>query len=396
MRWYVFLILFLPLATKSIAFVYPVASIDNGNTMLLIYQKSLTHIELWFWNPKTKHVEPGLWSLFNPAGLQLLPNQSGFSFIDNGRIRIKEFCKRSPKSIELDCPLHHISIIHWIDNDMCYLSAKKQDTYAIFQTTTYGTVDCVVESQMADCMYPQKISNQLFYIERSTVKAFSFGTPYDHYRYCIKTVPYPAMPTITKQDLDDPTQREQFIKQLLTENEQTKSTFVTGETIVNFDKTPIAFLTMVHHNEGFVVEHPPFIENKNETIVFAYHRIRKDKSFEVWDKERLFSFSIPAQLLITNSTDRLYESLLPLLPQKIGDTIYFVDSAQNNHNSLNVFAYDLTSGKIMQKTFSQGTDEHYFVPCIVGNQLCIGGSLSHAVTSWIDDHNGMCVELLYF
>ncbi len=401
MQWYVFyFILMCTASVKSIEFIYPIASVENGKTILLIYQKSPTHIELWFWNPKTNHIEQGLWSLFNPAGLQLLPDESGFSFIDNGRIRIKEFYKRSPKSIECDEPLYQVTVIHWIDDATCYLSAKQQDSYAIFQVTTHGTVDCVVASQSGDYMYPQKIEDILFYIERSKIKAFNAERPYDHYQYCIKSVPYPDIPRITDQDLDSPEQREEFVRQLLNEeNEVTKSNFVAGDMILNFENVPIVFLTMISKEEGFVVEHPLFIESKNEIITFAYHRIRKyvsGSSREAWGKERLFSFCIPSQLLITDSSDRLYESLLPLLPKIIGNTIFFVDSSHSTCNSLDLFAYNLATKKINQKTHMIGSEEHCFVPLAVGNKFFIGGSLSDVVKRWIDDQYGMCVQLACF
>ena len=401
MRWYIcFFILICTFLAKPIEFIYPIASVENGKTILLIYQKSPTHIELWFWNPKTNHIKQGLWSLFNPAGLQLLPDESGFSFIDNGRIQIKEFYKRSPKSIECDEPLYQITVIHWIDDAMCYLSAKQQDWYAIFQVTMHGTVDCVAASQRGDYLYPQKIGDILFFIERSKIKSFSTERPYDHYQYCIKSVPYPNIPIITDQDLDSPAQREEFVRQLLNEeNEHIKLNFVTGDMILNFDNTPIVFLTMISKKEGFVVEHPQFIESKNEMITFAYHKISKyipGDSRKNWCKERLFTFCIPSQLLITDSSDRLYESLLPLLPKKIGNIIFFVDSSHSTCNSLDLFSYNLSTKKINQKTYMNSSEEHCFVPLAVGNKLFIGGSLSDVVKRWIDDQYGMCVQLVCF
>src|SRR5690606_3475103 len=101
-------------------YLYPVAHLSDYKTIFLIHQKYNYSIELLIWDCETNQIQEGLWSLFNPAGFQLLPDESGFSFIDNGRLRIKYFNKRSPKVIDFDNYFYNMSLINWINSDEFY------------------------------------------------------------------------------------------------------------------------------------------------------------------------------------------------------------------------------------------------------------------------------------
>ena len=116
----------------SSEYIYPVASLDEDN-ILYIHQTSPRSIQLFEWNTITNHTEQILWSLFNPVGIQLLPDNSGFSFIDNGRLRIKAFQKRSPKTIDFDEPIFNINALHWIDEHTCYCSAYYNNLFSLFE-----------------------------------------------------------------------------------------------------------------------------------------------------------------------------------------------------------------------------------------------------------------------
>jgi len=110
MRVIVFLSLLLclcsSLSSYAIEFLYPVAQInqDGTNKIYVMYQKSLTHVELWVWDPETKVATKGLLSSHTPVNFRLLPGNKGFSFIDNGRIKIKLFNHRSIQSIDIYDP----------------------------------------------------------------------------------------------------------------------------------------------------------------------------------------------------------------------------------------------------------------------------------------------------
>ncbi len=355
-------LLLIPFSMQSTEYVYPVAILNQDN-LLLIEQKAADNITLWLWNRETKQLKPGLWSRFNPAGLRLLPDKSGFSFIDNGLIKVKFFHKRSPKTIALDEPLYDINMIQWIDNHRCYVSAKKNNRFGIFQLTIKGDVDCIVENPFADCLYPQKIDNLLFYIERIN----------NNYR--MMSVSYPKMllhNTDNFNTIDDfDMQVEEIIDKQV--KKEKKRSVNNKQLIFDFKRQPIAFLHMISSTEGFVLEYDAYIDTKDETILFSYLHLTK-KGIR-WHYDQLFSFAIPASLLLADSPTRLYESILPLLPRHINNAIYYADA--RNEQNINLFRYDFTVGTTEQKTFvknnKQRRNQHRFAPFVIDCKLFSGG-----------------------
>ena len=83
MKWPIFIGVVLVGSIHASEFVYPVAAIPHSNDLLVIYQKTPHHIELWQCNMSTHHAEHVLLSRYTPAGLKILPDGSGYSFIDN-------------------------------------------------------------------------------------------------------------------------------------------------------------------------------------------------------------------------------------------------------------------------------------------------------------------------
>ncbi len=316
--------------------MYPVASLDNGKTILYIHQHSSTNIELLSYNTQTHQTESMLWSVFNPAGLQMLPDNGGFSFIDNGRLRIKSFNKRSAKAIDFDEPLFGINSLHWIDTHTCYCSAQYNNNFALFELYDDGTLQCLCAQEGKDCMYPQKIGDQLFYIERSTTKK---GPSRFNYR---------------------------IISQSYQNN---NSNHPETNLIADFGNTPIIFLTMLSDTEGFVIEHAQQINSENPTTSFVYHHIIK--AGDIWSKNILFSFSVPTNLLLDNE-ERLYESILPLLPRIINQKVYFVDCANNSDYILEPYFCSPVT-KTTQKIDLNQHKGHFFVPMLCDKIIYCGG-----------------------
>ncbi len=355
---FLFFIFIIPFSMQSIEYVYPVAALNQDN-LLLIEQKAADNITLWFWDRGTNQLKPALWSRFNPAGLRLLPDKSGFSFIDNGLVKVKFFHKRSPKTIALDEPLYDISMVQWIDNHRCYVSAKKNNRFGIFQLTMKGDVDCIVENPFADCLYPQKIDNLLFYIERIN----------NNYR--LMSVSYPEMSLHNSDNfnaIDDfDTQVQEIIDKQV--RKEKKREVTNKQLIFDFKRQPIAFLHMISSSEGFVLEYDAYVDTKDDIILFSYlHLTKTDNS---WYYDQLFSFAIPSVLLLADSPTRLYESILPLLPRHINNTIYFADA--RHQKNLNIFRYDLGLGTTKQKTFTKSNNRHRFAPFVVNGKLFVGG-----------------------
>jgi len=311
--------------------MYPVAYLDNGTTVFYIHQHASMNIELFAWNTCTNHTEPILWSLFNPAGLQLLPSLSGFSFIDNGRLRIKLFQKRSPKTVDFDEPIININGLHWVDDHSCYCSAQQGDNFALLQLHDEGTMECLFKNNKKDCMYPQKIADTLFYIERSMIN--------NVFHYCVMQCNYMVNSPLS-------------------------------QLIADFCDKSIIFLHMLSEQEGFVLEHEQNIESTALTTQFSYHRIIKQDDF--WNKKFLFSFTIPIDLLLPGE-QRIYESLLPLLPRIIDNKVYFVSCSQNNFN-LKPHYYDLITKTITKIMVPLKKEGHYFVPMACGKHFYCGGT----------------------
>jgi len=334
LQYFLFSYTLISIATISFAteYRYPVACLNNGATIFYIHQHAPMNIELFAWNIHTNTIEPILWSLFNPAGLQLLPNDSGFSFIDNGRLRIKSFQKRSPKTVDFDEPIFNINGLHWIDNDSCYCSGQQGDNFELLLLHNDGTMEYLFKKNKKDCMYPQKVMNTLFYIERSMIDNI--------FNYCIMQCNY------------------------MVNN-------CSSQLVINFYDKPIIFLHMLSQEEGFVLEYEQNIESSATTTQFLYHHIIKQSDH--WEKELLFSFYIPINLLLPGE-QRIYESLLPLLPQVVENKVYFVNCVQNQNNNLEPYYYDLIS-KTIKTIIVPKKDGHYFVPMICGDTFYCGGTI---------------------
>lgn len=324
-------------------FLYPIAPIPNSDYLLVVYQKTPHHIELWQWDLHTKQAETILLSRYTPAGLRLLPNDVGYSFIDNGRIRVKKWVKRSPRSIELDGPIYSIELIHWIDEFSCYTSGKYQDHFGIFQIDNEGVVYPVILHQEADFMYPQKIDDDLFFIMRD-----------NQGQYQIAMMPYQVHGS----------QYDEFYDRVSSYAPRDPTSILEG------GFSPIIFLRMISAREGFYVSHPRAIGKKDRFIVFAYHHLLEGE--EGWQSEQLFEFSIPTDLLFTGKESRLYEALLPLVPQYHNGAIFYPDCQELGY--LNLYRYCMYHRKIVQISPSS-EQQHFFAPVFFGNTVYYGGTL---------------------
>jgi hypothetical protein len=327
---YFFLLFYIPVS-YAVEYVYPVACLDD-DTILYIHQQTPTHIELFQWNTITNQHTPLLWSLFNPAGLQLLPNQLGFSFIDNGRLRIKAFQKRSPKAVEFDEPIYNINGLQWIDDHTCYCSAQQGDYFSLFELSDNGDVRCLAGEPGKDYMYPQKVDNSLFYIERTMDQKHTFN-----YRIIQYSHPYQS-----------------------------------SSILIDFQDKPIIFLHMITQKEGFVLEHAPNIDDSATTIQFFYHQIINEKGG--WKSESLFTFFIPTNL-VGAGNERIYESLLPLLPRPEKERIYFADCSSTYW--LKPYYYNTTT-RTTEKIKVPNKKGHYFVPWLCKSTLYCGGTKDSA------------------
>jgi len=346
----------------SVEYFYPVHTFkgDNGHMVLLMRQDTQKHMQLWLWSSATNQYEKLLSSQFNPVAVQLLPDNSGFSFMDNGLIKVKSFEKRSPKTIEIYEPIYDINFVNWIDQTHCYFHAKYGNRYGIYQVDLEGTLMPIITSKTYDCLYPQKVGTQLFFIERDLEN-----------NHRIVATKYPAL-VHTHMSADqifmEYEKKDQFKK--LPETRET-------ECVINFGQQYIAFLSMISEHEGFAVGYPAKIESNDETICFQFYHMKKVMG--VWKREELFTFRLLTKLIFDDNYS-LCENLLYLLPLACKYGIYFHSYEKNNF--LESLYYDLENKRstvcscdcffsIPSQTSTHDM-VHQFTSILVDDILCAG------------------------
>lgn len=326
-RFSTYFLLFINTISITSEYIYPIAYSQKIDTTLLMHQNASKKLNLLFWDHAHNSIYEGLWSLFNPTNVQLLPDESGFSFIDNGRLRIKYFNKRSAKTIDFDQYIYGINSIIWITSQQCVFGAKYTDYYSIFLYAMDDNIKCVASNNQCHCLYPRVIENTLFYVQETT-----------------------KISSIHSCNLTNPEQD--------------------ALTLIDFDNK-ILFLNMLSHKEGFVVEYVKSINHESKNIYFYYTYLIKIN--DVWTSQRLFSFYIPLCLLSPRHENFLYESLTPLIPRVIGTKIYFV-SADKASDDLKSYTFDLITKEIIGNNV---VNNNYFVPILGNEKLIFGGQIHH-------------------
>lgn len=321
-------------------YLYPIAAINIDNTphLYVIHQQGPEHVALWLWNPQTNQATAVLSGLYTPAHVQPLPK--GFSFIEHGMLRIKQFIKRSARTVEFSEPLTSVNYVRWLDTQHGYCCAKKRGRYGIFSITLDGDVTPLMTSMTSDYLWPTLIDNKLFCIERSDHEnGFQYDVLYD------------------------------------------------GSVIALFGDRPIMALTMIDAHRALVVEYPQHIDGTMRQIPCACHMISCDQ--HVWQSRPLFTFNVPLDLVVQESPTHLHELIAPLMPRVYEDVVYFVDS--DGQTSMNIFMYDLHTGCRTQKT-SLSDGNFCTVPLLVGGKLWYGGSVDQeSVPTVVDDE--VCLKV---
>lgn len=323
-------------------YLYPVAGVKKNNEryLYLLYQKDPTHLELFLWHEKTKIISKALPSSCIPASVRILPDQKGFSFIDNGRIKLKLFNKRSPKAIDFHEPIYQVELIEWIDSQNFYFCAKENGTLGIFHADRDGALYRICLQSTADCMYPQKVENSLFYIERTNQLI-----PH----YAIKRMAYPEI-LYEKSNFNAVHNFDKRVEQLLQlknqgYNHQNNLSVNQAACLYASDK-PLAFLRMTSADEGYFVQYADTIHSDDKSIRFEYHRLMKDE--HGWKTSFLFYFDIPLLFLQEDSGSgysyrsenphKIHESILPLLPCHDDNEIYYMSASDDDHH-IGLYSY---------------------------------------------------------
>jgi hypothetical protein len=310
-------------------YIFPVASTQDGQQLILLYQKSLQEIELWISDTATHTAIQGLSSFLTPANVKMLPSGEGFSFIDQGYIKIKEFAKRSPRTLPIYEPISFFCQMDWFSDDQFYFVAQKGDYFQIFLGDTQAWIHQLTHED-CDALYPCHIDKTFFYIKKYAPKNRSQIIAFD----------------MTTMD-------EKIIFEHYTSR--------------------ICYLTMLTHSEGFFIELPEVVSDQTpELYEFScYHFIKKD---DVWNKEFLFKFFIPSSYLIGSS--RLYESMEMFLPNYICKDYVFFVSHDLQTDQLLLHKLCITTKEeevVFNERFRNYTNKTtLFAPYIINNNLYCG------------------------
>jgi len=342
---------FLMCHSKGEEYLYPVGFLqekDKNVSLFLLYQKSLQHLELWQWNPTTGIAHKALMSSYTPAGLRMLPNNKGFSFIDEGSLRIKYFDKRSPGTIDFPYPIYDFHTIEWIDEKHAVFSAKKEDVFCIFIVhAQHRTAHCLIDIPECDCMYPQFLNNELFFIMRKKNQEFCI----------VKT-------SIVL---------EQYDQDLLASNEEIIKNPIIKPVII-LQENAIAFLHMSSPTEGYFMEHPRFVSRREPALQFNCYRIQY--SHDSWNKELLFPCAIPMRYLIDGSGTRLYESILPFLPRYTEGAIFFMHGDQSDTTAIYCYNTRTKAISATSNTPEKRDSISLFGPLDCNDQIFYGGEVN--------------------
>lgn len=315
-------------------FIYPVADFDDGQQLMVVYQKSLDNVELWIWDTQTHRAIKAISSFLTPANLRMMPSGKGFSFIDQGYIKIKEFTKRSPKTLPIYEPIGLFSNMNWIDDEIFYFVAREGDFFQIFQGDLQAHIQRLT-FEPSDALYPQKIDSMLFYIKRDTNGQF----------FIVEQAWNPAV----IHDYDHRSDQH----------------------IIQASSQQLCFLRMISAKEGFYLQAPTSKNKYDDTYKFSCHHIKKDDN--EWQTEQLFTFNIPLKYVTGDA--RLYESLEPFLPNyNSSGFVYFV----NWHKKAEQFTLckfnvlDKTVTFVDQDSLYRNDNQQIFAPYIYKDSIFCG------------------------
>lgn len=299
------LFILLPSLVNGGAYRYPVAALSDNNHILVLCDRD-HNLELFMHDYAMQTEEKILSSSYEPAGVQLLPDESGFSFINDGILCIKRFDRRFVHSVEPADPLYDIEYIHWLDNEWCYFHAKKAGRHGIYMMNAQGDVVTLREGDDAfEYLYPHIIAGILFCI---TLQHTNETTDYS---ICSGS-----------------------LKMLMRHGSDWSE-------IVTIGTRPLTLLHMISGHEGFVLEYPPTRDADGQQFPFTCCYFFNSEG--EWKHERLFVFSVPSRLLF-DPQDRLYESILPLKPFYASGSIYYC-SCDSENNKSNLYAYSMKTKK---------------------------------------------------
>lgn len=307
-------------------YIYPIGTVPNSleKKIVIIHQNNNTHRQVFLWDSGARTYELGLSSQYNPIGVQLLRNGTGFSFIDNGIVKIKFFNKRSVKIIEIYEPLYNIANVTWISDEYFIFQAQRGNRYGIYQSDLEGNVSIMQADVHCDYRYPTLIDTKLFYISKDVENTYSIA--------------YTAFP-----------------------NNTTYSIYTSIY--------PLMHLTMFSPEEGYILE-----KRERELVICYFYG-----EGSVWRFEDIFYFKEKEWLFLDNN-ETLCEILRPFLPHKAQNRIFLPVDVRNESGY--ILYYDVKKRRLLRHKYPSfflpptinpsATVSFFGCPLIVNDAFLVG------------------------
>lgn len=317
---------------QAIKYIYPVGS--NSTHLYFIHQMNQEASELYTYCYHTKSIKHERYSFnqemlynFVVTNFELLPENQGYSFLDNGRLRIKYYHKPSPISVDFLYPIYDLHAVIWVEPNKGIICAKYKNCFGLFYFTPDGRVDPIVWTGCHDFLYPQVIDQEI---------------------YCIqKPIDQKGAAHIVSCKL--PSTSCSVAWESLNFDEQVHI-LMRNPTNISHKKMPhylnsIAFikngtyLSMVNQHHGFYLEQ--LSKSSDKLASFMYHEVVCTDG--TWSSRVLFDFNIP-RYLIDLSEKSLIEKMRLVLPIFIKNKIYFIHA--NTVYTTGIYSYNCDTSEI--------------------------------------------------
>ncbi len=305
--------------THNYSYAYPIEQNGQSDFFICMQQTESRHMQAWSYNVPNGPLQLLTSSICNPTQLSLLRNSTGFSFIDNGLIKIKEFGYRSEQRIDPDIPIHSPLKLHWITDDWCYLSAQYATHAGIFFLNKNGLVLPLLLDPSLDFIYPSHIDDLLFCI-----------------RYCRQTGQYQLVAASCNDNawhgasiVSGNTQPDHIeritISEKLTASYLSKNVDNVRETVLyDFGSMAVAFLSIQSIEHGYILSHEVVTTNA-ECMVSCGCYLLESRGLSSWTATKLFDFSIPMRFFSLSDPECLCETMNALQPYYDAMGAYYVD-----------------------------------------------------------------------
>lgn len=325
---------------------------------------SIDHHALFNDNNGIQELSP----LYNPYYVGMLANKKGFYFVDADILHIYYLYEREPRALELDEPLDHLGVVHWLNDYICYFSAQQKGNVGVWLVNTitgatqkvYSGQSNVYNSLLLPSIVCDENGNQQLFVFVQSVEKNSNDMVYNQQ---LINLPVVCESTLTKEILFD---LEEILSQTFEKKRPQIQTKAKVLDEINSYK-PLIDFSMHSVDRGHFV----LLEGyKNDVVRFSVYQRGKKEGCS-WETEQLCSFSLPRCYVLGGSQE--IDHFSTLLPRVIDDQLYFLDT--DDFGQMKLHVCDLETLKIK----SVKTAALFIADCLphkIDDQLVHGGLIS--------------------